>query len=503
MGVTARQAALAAGLVAAAVAAPSIRNDFVGDDRWVIVERPFLQHPGSVRALLAQPYWPPGFGGVLWRPAVLASYALDYRISHSPHWFHAVNVLWAGLAAALLALLACRVSDPPTGVVAGLLFAVHPVHVEATANVVGRAELMAAAGYAAALLCALLAERRRAWLIGVVLATGLAIGSKEHAATLPVAVLLVFPATRRSARSAVPAILASAAPIAIYFALRGGIAHGVVSAGGLALGLEGLNLAQRAWVMLPVSLEWWRLLLLPAHLSADYSPAEVVVTTAFGAGHALAVLVWGAAGWAAWRWRGRVPGALLGLAWVLLTVAPVSNVLVPTEILLAERTLFLVSWGAALALASVAVALPLSSRTRLGLLAAVLLLGAGRSVARVGAWHDDDAAFRAALVDAPRSYRTRWMLGKDEFAAGRWGSGERLLREAIAAAPQVAGPRVDLARFYAQAGRWRPAADLLVEATAVDSALEPAWQLLPVALLHAGDTVAAQRAAAEARRRFP
>src|SRR2546430_7100594 len=162
-----RQAALAAGLVAALVAAPSVRNGFVQDDHWVVEQRPLLRHPGSLAALLTEPYWPRGFGGVLWRPAVLASYALDYRISASPHWFHAVNVLWAAAAAAALALLATLIAGPPVGLATGLLFAVHPVHVEAPASVVGRAELLAAGGSAVALISAVRSEQRLIWLAGV------------------------------------------------------------------------------------------------------------------------------------------------------------------------------------------------------------------------------------------------------------------------------------------------------------------------------------------------
>src|SRR5256885_13283189 len=45
-----RSAALAAGLLAAIVAAPSLHNGFVSDDHWVIVERPLLQHPPSLRS---------------------------------------------------------------------------------------------------------------------------------------------------------------------------------------------------------------------------------------------------------------------------------------------------------------------------------------------------------------------------------------------------------------------------------------------------------------------
>ena len=500
---SARDAALAAGLLAVAVALPSIRNGFVSDDRWVIVERPLLVHPPSLGAVLREPYWPAGFGGVTWRPAVLVSYALDYRLGGSPTWFHLVNVLWAGVAAALLTVLACQLADVRTGLVAGLLFAVHPVHVEAVANVVGRAEPMAAAGYAAALLCVLQVGRHRGYLLGVVLAAVFAIASKEHAVTLPAAILLVLLARRVRPGAAVLPALAATVPIAAYFVLRGVYTTGRFASGGLALGLEHLNLFQRAWAMIPISLQWWRLLLFPAHLSADYSPGELVVSTAFTLTHLLGLALWIAAGWAAWHWRARVPGLALGLVWLVVTVSPVANVVIPTEVLVAERTLYLPSWGICFALAAVGMAVPWPMRARVALLAAVLVAGAGRTLVRIPAWHDDEAQYRALTRDAPRSYRTLWLQGKDEFAAGHWGSGEQLLRESIALAPQVAGPRLDLARYYATAGLWRPALEQLRAATAVDSALVPAWALLPRALLGAGDTTGAVAAAREALRRFP
>jgi len=506
--VTARQAALVAGLLAVAVAAPSIRNGFVADDRWVIAERPLLQHPPSVGAVLQEPYWPAGFGGALWRPIVLASYALDYRLSGSPHWFHAVNVLWAGLAAALLTLLACRLADPVTGLVTGLLFAVHPVHVEAVANVVGRAELMAAAGYATALLCALEVDRRPVYAIGVALGAAFAIGCKELAATLPAAIILLYVGRGAGVRAALRPAAAALLPILGYYVVHEWVGAGILSAGGTASGLEQLGIVQRAWAMLPVSLEWWRLLLWPAHLSADYSPGDLVLSTGIMGAHLAGVLVWAGAGWVAWRWRRTVPGIAIGLVWMIVTVSPVANIVVPTELLVAERTLYLPSFGIAFALASAGMSLSNSwpPRRRVGLLAiglVTLVAGAARSVARVPVWHDDETHFQALKRDAPHSYRTLWMVAKDEFQAGRWGSGERLLREAIALAPAIPGPRFDLARFYGDAGLWRPAAEQLTAATAVDSGFVPAWTLLPRALLAAGDTVGARIAARDALRLFP
>ncbi|MFI5010680.1 MAG: glycosyltransferase family 39 protein, partial [Solirubrobacterales bacterium] len=441
----------------------------------------------SLSSLLMEPYWPRTFGGRLWRPAVLASWALDYRVSDSPHWFHAVNVLWAALAAAALGLLAASLTDARIGLAAGLLFAVHPVHVEATAGIVGRAELMAATGYAIALLCALRAGRQRWWLVGVALGSALAIASKEHGATLPLAVALVLLVRRESWRAMIAPAASAALPIAVYFALRSHVTGGALGAGGLAPGLEGLSLPQRAWAMFGISAEWWRLLLFPARLSADYSTAQLPVSLGFTVRHAVALALWGGAGWSAWRTRRTAPGVALGLAWLLLTLVPVSNVLVPTEIVLAERTLFLPSWGVMLALACGLAMLPWP-RVAGALLAFVLVLGAARGIAREDTWRDVDHWYAALQRDAPRSYRTLWMRGDEAFDQREWGTGERLLRASMAAAPGLPGPAEDLARFYAAARLWPQAEELLRHSLTLNAGRSRPWILLDDVLLGSGDT---------------
>jgi tetratricopeptide (TPR) repeat protein len=340
-------------------------------------------------------------------------------------------------------------------------------------------------------------------VVGVALGAAFAIGCKELAATLPAAVVLLYVGRGAGVRAALRPAAAALLPILGYYVVHEWVGAGILSAGGTASGLERLGMAQRTWAMLPLSLEWWRLLLWPAHLSADYSPGDLVPRTGLTAAHFAGALVWAAAGWAAWRWRKTVPGIAIGLVWMIVTVSPVANIVVPTELLVAERTLYLPSFGIVFALASVGMAWPWPARRRIALLAVVLVAGAARSITRVSVWHDDEAHFQALKRDAPHSYRTLWMVGKDEFQAGRWGSGERLLREAIELAPAVTGPRFDLARFYWDAGLYRPAADQLTAATAVDSGFVPAWTLLPRALLAAGDTVRARIAAREALRLFP
>ncbi len=484
------------------MALPALRNGFVEDDLWVVKDRRVLTPPTSLRAILTEPYWPRSFGGRLWRPLVLASWALDERVSRDPRWFHAVNIAWSAVSAALLTLLAAELTTPFVGLIAGILFAVHPVHVEAVSSVVGRAELMAAAGFAIALLGALRWRRSAWWLLGVAAGSALAIGSKEHGVTLPVIVLLLLMWRQRDWRAAWPPALVAAVPIVLYFALRSGIAGGALNSGGMAPGLEGLSRAQRTIAMTSVSLEWWRLLLFPLHLSSDWSTAQVQVTPLLTTRLVLTCLLWIVAAIGAWGLRRRVPAAWLGLAWLVITISPVANVVVPTEIVLAERTLYLPSWGIMLALAALVATVPWR-RAALIAVASVGVLFATRTILRNEAWLDVDHARAAMLRDAPKSYRTLWTLGDEAFANGKPGTGEQLLHRAMVAAPGIPGPVEDLAGYYSAAGLTPQAVDMLKRAIPLNETRTKPWMMMQDVLLAGHDSAEAARWAISSIETFP
>ena len=134
---------LAVAACAALAHCGALWNGFAMDDLYIIVWNPLVHSADGLWRAFGAPYWPPDLGGKLYRPLAVASYTLDGLVDDAP-WFHAVNLLWHAGAAVVVAALARRWAGMTTALVAGLLFAVHPVHVEAIANVIGRAELMAA-----------------------------------------------------------------------------------------------------------------------------------------------------------------------------------------------------------------------------------------------------------------------------------------------------------------------------------------------------------------------
>src|SRR5512139_3639729 len=174
---------LAVAAAAALAAAPAVRNGFALDDVAQVRDNPAIRSLANVPTLFTRPYWDlPGEQHGLYRPVTVASFAVNRAATgEAPAGYHAGNVALHALVAAL-AWFAFRRAGTRYGTAffGGLLFATHAVHVEAFANVTGRAELLAAAG----VLAAWIAHRkgRSALAAGLWL---LAVLSKESAILAP------------------------------------------------------------------------------------------------------------------------------------------------------------------------------------------------------------------------------------------------------------------------------------------------------------------------------
>lgn len=428
--------------LAAVMALPSLRNGFVYDDVLVVLQNPLLHGLAHTREVWLSSYWP---AGLLYRPVTSQLFALEWALGGgSPLLFHAVSILLAAVTALLVFRLCLRLLPPPAALLAASLFALHPVHVEVVANVVGQAELLAA-------LCALLAvERYLAWssegelsparrftLAGLTL---LGLLAKETGYVIPLllgAAQLTVVRQRRERPGNI--YLLQGAAVAIGLLLRIIVLGSLAGESPAAL-FRGLGAGSRAIAMLPVVPQWARLLLWPAHLQAEYGPPALPVTTSPGVVHfaGLALLA-AVAVLAARSWRRR-PVLAFGLLWLLLALAPVSNLAAATGILTAERVLFLPSVGLVLALgAGLAALLPgwaaAPRRVRLatagGTLVLLMLAGA-RAVTRQSAWRSQEEFFTHLQQDAPRTYRAHFVASRYYYGERRFAEAERAARRALA-----------------------------------------------------------------------
>lgn len=148
-----------------------------------------------------------------YRPLCVLTFRLNYLLSGlDPFSYHLTNVLLhAGVTAVYVLTVRKAVVDCPSEVLlmSGLLFAVHPVHAEAVAGVVGRADVLACLFFLLAInfyidYCNARHSRQPAtvngrrpyrtrwlYLVGFVLCTSASMLSKEHGITV-VAVCLVY-----------------------------------------------------------------------------------------------------------------------------------------------------------------------------------------------------------------------------------------------------------------------------------------------------------------------
>ncbi|MGE5278225.1 MAG: tetratricopeptide repeat protein, partial [Acidobacteriota bacterium] len=371
--------------------------------------------------------------GTAYRPMLLLSYAVQWWIhGRRVVFFHAVNLLLHAAATLLLWALFRRLSVPAAAAfAASLLFAVHPIHVEAVTSLVGRGETQAAVF---TLLFLLLAprscdptRRRAAALAAAAVLYLLALLTKESAATAPALAFLCFfrlaeggtlNRLREAFRRGLPLYAGSAAVLAGYFGLREWVLGGWIKAGRTGIfevenPLASLSDAARVGNACLLLLRYLGRIFFPLRLSADESawsirPVGAASVLAIGAVLLLAL----AAGAALLRPRS---AAAFGFLFFGLAMLPASNLLFPIGTIFAERVAYLPSAGvcliAAAALAGPAERLGAVAPARLSALAGIALLLSVRTAIRDTVWSSDETLFENSVRVAPASAKNQYNLG--------------------------------------------------------------------------------------------
>jgi tetratricopeptide (TPR) repeat protein len=465
--------------------------------------------------LLLGPYWPQSTE--LYRPVTLVSFAIDWALTGGSFaWMHAVNALLHAAAATLVALLVWRLRGGAVAAAcAGAVFAVHPIHVEAVANLVGRAEILAT--LAVLLACHLHLSRGVAaplrWA-GIAVLYVIGLGAKEIAVSLPALLLIVDAVDDRDVRAPAWRLLQrnlglfAVMGVALlgYLALRSHVLVGDTMGTDAAPYLLGIPASERIATAVRVWPEYLRLMLWPRDLSADWGPNAIVpvgwesprawLGVVVGIGLAVSV-------WASWRGSRWVAAAI---AWFGAAVFLVSNLPFAVGVLIAERTLYLPSVALAFLLPPL---VDVVARERLvvrraaaAVFVVLLGLGAWRTWLRTPVWRSSSTVFDAMVEDHPELWWVEWKAGQLLSKAGRidealpWyhkalektkynhyvmdmdyaslimamGHGpeiEPLLRHAIEQYPESPPAYVYLASLRVERGRYREALALSGEALAL------------------------------------
>ena len=466
----------------------SLANGFAYDDVPIITLNRRAQSLAGWWHRFNEAYWPPRWGNQAYRPLTILGFALQFTLSGGKPWlFHVVNIVAYGACCLVVLRLARRVLPERGALLASALFAVHPVHVEAVANIVGQAELLAALTVLIALdlylerrMAAEFPGMKRALAIAALFAVGCL--TKETAIVLPglflAAELTVVSRTPFASRvrALAPSWGAVALVAVLYLVGRAsvlGSSAGVTPFVPFAVGRT--SPGDRLLTMLGVVPEWVRLLLWPARLSAEYGVAEMQIATGPALWQLPGLVLLCAIVIIAVMAVRRAPVVTFGILLAAVAIFPVSNVVFITSILLAERTLFLASVGAMLvvgwALDRLFVRAEDASpraRTLVGAMIALLLVaGVARSAVRQRAWKDSDTIFAQTAIDAPRNYRAQFLQGAQRFVNGDKAGGERQMRIALGIYGDDPNMLEHLGDLYRTEGMCEPAIPLYQRAVTI------------------------------------
>ncbi|MFP6599315.1 MAG: tetratricopeptide repeat protein [Deltaproteobacteria bacterium] len=466
---------------------PGMDGEMVSDDHNAIVNNEFVS--GKLLTIFTKPSWwgsargdAPGY-----RPVTTLTFALNHRVGGiSPRGYHVTNLFVHVLVCCLVMAVGGALGmSGRASASAAAVFALMPVHSEAVLWVVGRAELLAAAGLLAGLL-AILRYRQGgpAWLLGAAaLALAAGILAKENAMALLIAPPLlatVLPNGQGRRRRDLWAFVALLAGFAAAWWLRAEVAGHLLGASGgdeLDNPLAGLPLDGRLAGALSVLGRYLWLIVWPHPLSADYSYNALAIGPGFIADRYSAAGLAGLATVVAVVCRARrmpVPAFCVLMAGACYAI--VSNVLVPIGTIMGERLFYLPSAGLSLAVAP-ALARALGTRPRKAGLAAALVATAWLAVNidRSRDWTDPVRLFSSAVTAQPRAARARMELGSAYGHAGMAAKALVEFDQALDIYPGYMSAWYNRANLLAREGRYEDAALSYLRAIEIVGNFEPAW----------------------------
>ncbi|HMB95814.1 MAG TPA: glycosyltransferase family 39 protein, partial [Tepidisphaeraceae bacterium] len=436
--------ALLSALLGIALYAISVGGTYIYDDVDILQTDPRAHDPSQWKR-----YWTDSYNqGVdnLYRPLVSMTYAIEWQLHGDRPWiFHLINVLLHGAVAACIAEFARRLLGSAGGLIAGLLFAAHPIHVEAVANIVGRAELMCALGIFAALILFLkpMTRWRALSITGCFL---LALLSKEQGMLLPLLLLILWFTQRKNLPAAknregmLLLVLMLCWLLAGYIIWREHILKFWWDANFIDWTINpmipsksnphGGSVGIDRWLMPLVLLgHYTALLIAPVKLSIDYGAKVIGWSVRLNDPYLyigiLSVITWMALFILAAVRRWAACGfALLALA---LTYGVVGNIVTYIGTNFGERLMYLPSAFFLIAIAAMFIKLPRTVLIAFTTIA--LLLGSIRTYTYAAQWNDKLQFYKTSLQQQPNAIRLYMLVTAEDLSRGNLDDAQRVVAQ--------------------------------------------------------------------------
>ena len=418
----------------------SFGNFFVWNDCTLIIENFLVKDWRNLPEIFSSAFWKPLIGEPpqIYRPLTLASFVMDFAFWGLKPWgYHFTNILLHVLNSILVYILALKYVPSVPALTASLLFAVHPIHVEAVTYIFGRGELFMAAFLLAGVLLFIRSRQSGSWLSYFVslLCFFFALLAKETAVIFPLLVLAgdiaVSPHLWR--RDLWRQLACHVGPIAVlggcilWWELFVGktamisVSAAPTFAGHLLLTLKAIP------VYLGLLLFPWNL-----HFIHSVNPTSLLEPQVW-----LSVSILVGAGWGLRRaLRSDNRAVSFALLWLLIGLLPVVY-FIGHGLPLLEGWIYLPSLGFFLLVSIGFGKLSWGGQSHLQVWAGVLIAAVlgGVTFDRNRDWEDDLQISLHTATALPNNPVALRLLGDARFKRGRTDEAERLYQEAIARTP--------------------------------------------------------------------
>jgi protein O-mannosyl-transferase len=456
-------------LISLALYAPTLRNDFVTDDKLQILQNPIVLEGQNLSQAFKGEVWDfarrgkasPSTGSNYYRPLQLLAYAAEYQLfGDHPMGWHLVSVLINAAVVALVYLLVASLGTPTLAFWAAFWFAFHPMHSEPVAWIAALPELQCAFFLLLAMLCYHRARSASTPLLPLFLGALsflAALFSKEAALLFPVILLcyeFFYARTplaqfRSLALRLVPYLIA----FAVYIYARIYALHGFAPRANRDR--APLSMAELFFAIPPIFARYVSKLLLPIHMNYFYAFPITTTLTLWAATGFLAALLMA---FAAFFFRISRPILSFAICWFVFSLAPALNLNKVALNFFTERYLYIPSVGFAILVASAGLAVfsrfsgGTSRRVLSASLIALFAFYFVQTQRRIAVYHDNYSLLSATVVDSPDSYLVQGQLASAYYDRGDFDNALSHVRRALELNPDYVLGHLNAALYLVKKG---------------------------------------------------
>jgi len=419
----------------------AVQAPFFWDDKALILYNPYLGRAAGLIQFLSPHFWKSSFFPNDFRPVEMYSYSLDCLFwKRNPMGYHLTNILIHLFnCVSVYLLLTLIFGRNRLAALAGLLFALHPVHSEAVIWIQNRSELLSASFSLlsiTAMVCFLKDRTRpRPFLIASLAAFALALLTKESAAVVPFVCASILPFIPGGATARARKVLI------FMFAIAGTL----LSMKFLLLGQgrfeEALPYFSGGWrssffTVTKSALIYLSILVLPVNLSLDRGftiPPATLLPGSLLSSALIALLIV-----CALRESRLRRAAGFALLFILISLLPVCNIVFLAGRPVSEQRIYFASIGFCLLMA---IALEAARRIqRLRLLAVVLMVMLSSSfllisIKRTDCWRNEQLLWERTHETSPLSWKSELFLASIYGKEGKYAESIALFKHVLRRMP--------------------------------------------------------------------